>query len=51
MTVRLPDSLSKDEWWEVISELCPDVTEEEFDRVWVVFQAMKAEEARRKALH
>lgn len=38
--VRL-DEFDQDEWWDVCREVRPDITREEFDRMWEDFVAEK----------
>lgn len=33
---------TRDEWWDVCRQAKPDLTREEFDRLWDEFQAEKA---------
>ena len=45
------DEFDKAEWWDVCRRVKPDLTEEEYDRMWDSFQAEKAERQRARSLH
>lgn len=45
------DEYSKEEWFDVARSLKPGLSDEEYDRMWLDFCAMKAEHERKRALH
>lgn len=44
------NEFDKTEWFDMMRKLRPDVTREEFDKVWSEFQTDKAEHYRKQGL-
>lgn len=51
MTASPLNELDKEEWWDVARRVRPDITREEYDRMWEEFQVEKEARLRQREMH
>lgn len=51
MTSGALNELDKEEWWDVARRVRPDITREEYDRMWEEFQVEKEARLRQREMH